>query len=54
MSARPGKIKAEWQVEEPRPRDMTSEKLLQLERQIYSLLDEELAKSFNSEGQGHE
>lgn len=54
MSSRPGQIKAEWQVDAPRPRDMTSEELLQIERQVYVLLDEELAKSFNSEGRVRE
>jgi ABC-type nitrate/sulfonate/bicarbonate transport system ATPase subunit len=50
MTARPGRIKAQWTVECARPRDMTSEELRQLEREIYALLDEELAKSFNSNG----
>jgi ABC-type nitrate/sulfonate/bicarbonate transport system ATPase subunit len=54
MSSRPGRIKAEWKVDAPRPRDVTSEELRQLERQIYSLLDEELAKSFGSEVQASE
>jgi ABC-type nitrate/sulfonate/bicarbonate transport system ATPase subunit len=49
MSSRPGRIKAEWSVDAPRPRDVTSEGLRQLERQIYALLDEELTKSFGSE-----
>ncbi len=51
MSSRPGRIKAEWNVAASRPRDVTSDGLRQLERQIYSLLDEELTKSFASEGQ---
>ena len=46
MSSRPGQIKAEWSVTAPRPRDVTSVELRQLERQIYALLDEELTKSF--------
>src|SRR5665213_3819450 len=47
MSSRPGQIKAEWSVTAPRPRDVTSEELRQLERKIYALLDEELMKSFS-------
>jgi ABC-type nitrate/sulfonate/bicarbonate transport system ATPase subunit len=54
MSSRPGRIRAEWKVDAPRPRDMISEELLRLERKIYALLDEELAKSFGSEGQSRE
>jgi ABC-type nitrate/sulfonate/bicarbonate transport system ATPase subunit len=46
MSARPGRIKAEWRVSIPRPRDVTSSELVAIERQIYALLDEELAKTF--------
>ncbi|MDE2571490.1 MAG: ABC transporter ATP-binding protein [bacterium] len=49
MSSRPGRIKAEWRVDAPRPRDVTSEELRGLEREIYALLDEELAKSFDIE-----
>jgi len=33
---------------------MISEELLRLEQKIYALLDEELAKSFGSEGQSRE
>lgn len=50
MSARPGQIKAQWDIECQRPRDMTSDELRRLEREIYALLDEELTKSFNSNG----
>lgn len=46
MSSRPGQIRAEWRLDTPRPRDLTSEQFRQLENQIYSLLDEELAKAF--------
>ena len=46
MSARPGRIKAEWLVRAARPRDVTAEPLVQVEREIYAQLDEELAKTF--------
>ncbi len=46
MSARPGRIKAEWRVEAPHPRDVTTDPLRRLENQIYALLDEELAEAF--------
>ena len=49
-TARPGRIKAEWRVDTPRPRDPTAEEFRNLERQIYELLDEELAKTMASEG----
>ena len=51
MTARPGRIKAEWMVDAPRPRDITSDRFRDLERQIYALLDEELSKTFASEGE---
>jgi ABC-type nitrate/sulfonate/bicarbonate transport system ATPase subunit len=47
MSSRPGRIKAEWRVRAPRPRDVTSEPLVRIEREIYAVLDEELAKTFS-------
>jgi NitT/TauT family transport system ATP-binding protein len=46
MSARPGRLKAEWRLHVPRPRDVTTETLVQVEREIYEQLDEELAKTF--------
>ena len=42
MSARPGRIKAEWRVDASRPRDVTAEPLVKLEREIYAQLDTEL------------
>jgi ABC-type nitrate/sulfonate/bicarbonate transport system ATPase subunit len=49
MSSRPGQIRAEWRLDAPRPRDLTSGQFRQLENQIYSLLDEELTKAFDWE-----
>jgi ABC-type nitrate/sulfonate/bicarbonate transport system ATPase subunit len=46
MSSRPGHIRAEWKVDVERPRDVTSDALRDLERQIYAILDEELGRSF--------
>jgi ABC-type nitrate/sulfonate/bicarbonate transport system ATPase subunit len=46
MSSRPGRIRAEWKVDVERPRDVTSDTLRELERQIYAILDEELSRSF--------
>jgi ABC-type nitrate/sulfonate/bicarbonate transport system ATPase subunit len=48
MTAHPGRIKAELRVESERPRDETAPDFLELEREIYKLLDEELVKSFYS------
>ena len=48
MTAHPGRIKAELRVESARPRDETGPEFIQLEREIYKLLDEELVKSFDS------
>jgi ABC-type lipoprotein export system ATPase subunit len=41
-------------IESPRPRDITSDRLRDLDRQIHALLDEELSISFASEGQVRE
>jgi ABC-type nitrate/sulfonate/bicarbonate transport system ATPase subunit len=46
MSARPGRIRAEWRLDSPRPRDVSSEQHRQLESEIYALLDEEVTKTF--------
>jgi NitT/TauT family transport system ATP-binding protein len=46
MSARPGRISAEWRLDSPRPRDVNSEQNRQLETEIYALLDEEVTKTF--------
>ena len=54
MTSRPGRIKAEWVVDAPRPRDITSGEFRDLEREIYGLLDEELSKSFASEAPARE
>ena len=45
FSSRPGRIRAEWRPESPRPREVTSDEFRTLERQIYAILDEELAKT---------
>ncbi len=49
MTARPGRIKAYLSVDAVRPRDETAASFTALEREIYGLLDEELAKSFDLE-----
>ena len=46
ISARPGRLKAEWRVGMSRPRDVTTEPLVRVEREIYEQLDEELARTF--------
>jgi ABC-type nitrate/sulfonate/bicarbonate transport system ATPase subunit len=45
MSARPGRIRAEWRLDSPRPRGVTSDQHRQLEAEIYALLDEEFTKT---------
>ena len=46
MTAAPGRIKADLRVDVARPRDETGPAFIELERTIYGLLDEELARSF--------
>jgi ABC-type nitrate/sulfonate/bicarbonate transport system ATPase subunit len=50
MTARPGRIKREIRVDLPHPREITSDAFRDLERRIYSELDEELSKTINQEG----
>ena len=50
MSSRPGQIRKEWRLASPRPRDLNSDELRQLETEIYSLLDEEVTKTFSWAG----
>lgn len=50
MTARPGRIKSVLTVNLPHPRDPTSDAFRDIERRVYSDLDEELAKSFRMEG----
>jgi ABC-type nitrate/sulfonate/bicarbonate transport system ATPase subunit len=50
MTARPGEIKSEIRVDLPHPRDTTSDGFRDIERLIFSDLDEELAKTFAQEG----
>lgn len=50
MTARPGRIKREIQVDLPHPREITSDAFRDMERRIYSELDEELSKTINQEG----
>ncbi len=52
MTARPGRIKSAFTVNLAHPRDPTSEEFRSIEQQIYTDLDEELAKSFRMEGPG--
>jgi ABC-type nitrate/sulfonate/bicarbonate transport system ATPase subunit len=46
MSSRPGQIRKEWRLDSPRPRDLNADEHRQLETEIYSLLDEEVTKTF--------
>jgi len=50
MTARPGRIKLDLQIELDHPRDFTSPEFRHYEKLIYDQLDEELAKSFQLEG----
>jgi ABC-type nitrate/sulfonate/bicarbonate transport system ATPase subunit len=46
MTARPGRIKGITAVDLPHPRESTSERFRDYERELYAELDEELARSF--------
>ena len=50
MTARPGRIKKIIRVELAHPRDSTSDRFRDYERELYAELDEELVKSFAAEG----
>ncbi len=51
MTARPGRFKAILDIDIAHPRDFKSDRFRDYERQIYDQLDEELAKTFDLEGQ---
>jgi len=46
MTARPGAIKSDFNVELPYPRNFTSREFRDVERKVFDSLDEELAKTF--------
>jgi len=50
MTARPGRIKLDLQIELDHPRDFTAAEFRDYEKRVYDQLDEELAKSFQLEG----
>ena len=50
MTARPGRIKKLINIELPHPRESTSDRFRDHERELYAELDEELVKSFAAEG----
>jgi ABC-type nitrate/sulfonate/bicarbonate transport system ATPase subunit len=49
MTARPGRIRKITAVDQPRPRDATSDRFRDYERELYADLDQELARSFAAE-----
>jgi ABC-type nitrate/sulfonate/bicarbonate transport system ATPase subunit len=50
MTARPGRIKLDQQIDLAYPRDFTSDDFVHQEKLVYDQLDEELAKTFKLEG----
>ncbi|MEX2311276.1 MAG: ABC transporter ATP-binding protein [Rhodospirillales bacterium] len=52
MTALPGKIKLDQQIDLPHPRDFSSAEFRHFEKQVYDQLDEELAKTFKLQGDG--
>ena len=53
MTARPGQIKLDNPIDLPYPREFTSKGFRDHEKLIYDVLDEELAKTFDLESNGH-
>ena len=49
MTARPGRIRRISAIDLPHPRESTSQRFLDYERELYADLDEELARSFAAE-----
>lgn len=52
MTARPGRIKLDQQIDLEHPRDFSSSEFRHYEKLVYDQLDEELAKTFQLEGGG--
>ncbi len=52
MTARPGRVKSDQQIDLSYPREFTQEKFRTYEKLIYDQLDEELAKTFDFESKG--
>lgn len=52
MTARPGRIKLDKNIDLPYPREFTSDEFRDYEKLVYDQLDEELAKTFKLEGGG--
>jgi ABC-type nitrate/sulfonate/bicarbonate transport system ATPase subunit len=52
MTARPGRIKTDEQINLPYPREFTEARFRKYEKLIYDQLDEELAKTYDFESKG--
>ncbi len=49
MTARPGRIKADLRISQPRPRDVAGDEFTRLRKQSLDLLSEEIARSMEQE-----